>query len=115
MHYIGTYFCDIDGTLVQHGTTTFLPGAKEFLQKLRDEDFRIIFVTRRGDFEFKGHPAYSKAATEKMLRDNGLDDCTIIYDVMSPRFIVDDSQAFVLERDTNIGFTQEEIDMVGRR
>lgn len=105
----GSFLIDLDGTLVRHGTTEFLPGAEAFLALLDARGYRVIFVTRRGDREFHGHPAYGRAATEAMLIAHGLDHHTIVYDVMSPRILVDDSGIGVLERQTNVGFSDGDL------
>jgi hypothetical protein len=110
MYYKGTIFCDLDGSIFQHGTHDFLPGAREFLRITENAGFRIIFVTRRGDAEFKGHEFYGEAATRKALKDYGLDHHTIIFDVPSPRILVDDSAIGGLPRHTNAGFTTHELD-----
>ena len=106
--YKRTFFFDLDGTLFRHGTTNFLPGAKELLDKLITNDCRIIFVTRRGDLEFEGHPVYGQEATQKALKEHGLDKHTIIFDVMSPRYLVDDSEAYVVAVETNEGFNLDD-------
>ena len=108
--YVGTLLCDLDGTIFQHGTNDFLPGAREFLRNAENAGQRIIFVTRRGDLEFKGDDVYGKAATLKALKDYGLDHHTIIFDVMSPRVLVDDSAIGLLRRPTNKGFDTYELD-----
>lgn len=89
--YKATFLCDLDGTIFRHGTTSFLPGAKAFLENLKSCDYEVIFVTRRGDAEFKNHPVYSESATLAMLAKHGLSNHRILFDVMSPRFLVDDS------------------------
>lgn len=49
-----TWLLDIDGTIVKHngykidGHDTLLPGAKEYLEQIPDED-HIIFLTSRTD------------------------------------------------------------------
>lgn len=106
---VGSFLCDLDGTLFKHGTTELLPGAKEFLDKLHASGYRIIFMTRRGDIEFENHPVYSKRATVEMLQHHGLSDHTIIYDVMSPRVLVDDSQIDIMRRVTDTGFSEDEL------
>ena len=106
----GTIFCDLDGTLFRHGTVEPLPLALEFLAALEERGHRIIFVTRRGDLEFEGHSVYGKAATLEMLRGYNLDTHTIIFDVRSPRVLVDDSNIGLIERVTDEGFTKEDLD-----
>ena len=108
--YVGTLLCDLDGTIFHHGSHDFLPGAREFLRNAENAGYRIIFVTRRGDLEFEGHEFYGKAATLKALKDYGLDHHTIIFDVMSPRILVDDSAIGVVRRSTNKGFDTYELD-----
>ncbi len=108
--YVGTFFCDLDGTIFQHGTHDFLPGAREFLRLAENANYRIIFVTRRGDVEFEGHEFYGKEPTLKALKDYGLDHHTIIFDVMSPRTLVDDSEIGVVHRQTNKGWDTIELD-----
>lgn len=106
----GTFFIDLDGTLFRHGTTDFLPGAKELLELFKKKNYRIIFMTRRGDAEWSDHPVYSEAATRKMLEKHGLDKYTIIFDVMSPRHFLDDSFIKIHPVDTNQGYTPEELE-----
>ncbi|HUU59972.1 MAG TPA: hypothetical protein VMZ50_10535 [Phycisphaerae bacterium] len=106
----GTFLCDLDGTLFVHGTTDPLPGAMEFLRLVESAGYRIVFVTRRGDAEFADHPVYSRAATEAMLAAHGLGHHTIVYDVRSPRFLVDDSPIQAISRPSGQGFTPEWLD-----
>jgi ribonucleotide monophosphatase NagD (HAD superfamily) len=43
-----THIFDIDGTIVNFHTNDWLPGAKEYIQKLYRQGCRIIFITQRG-------------------------------------------------------------------
>lgn len=108
----GTFFVDLDGTIVKHGTTEFLPNARELLALLEEKDIRLIFVTRRGDEEFEGHAVYGKVATLVFLKDNGLDHHDIIFDVANPRILLDDSSVQAIRRVTNGGFSEENLRMV---
>jgi len=103
----GTFFIDLDGTIFKHGTAEFLPGAEELLNTVKEKNYRIIFMTRRGDIEWEGHPVYGKAATDKALKKLGLGDSTIVYDVMSPRHFLDDSQLVPHQVETNTGYSHE--------
>ena len=62
-----TWILDLDGTIVVHdgpyilGHDKFLPGAKEFLEGLAEDDM-IIFLTARGEWE--------KEHTLRFLKEN---------------------------------------------
>jgi len=106
----GTFFLDLDGTIFRHGTDEFLPGAKELLELFMEKNYRIIFMTRRGDREWEDHPVYSAKATRASLKKHKLDHYTLILDVMSPRHFVDDSFIKIHPVDTNQGYTPEELE-----
>lgn len=83
-----TWLLDIDGTIVKHngykidGRDSFLPGAKEFLQSIPDEDM-IIFITARTD-EFK-------QMTIDFLQSNGIRYDQIIFNApYGERILVND-------------------------
>lgn len=71
-----TWILDLDGTIVKHngyrtdGTDCFLDGAKEFLDRIPQEDM-IVFLTSR--------TRESAAVTESFLRENGVRYHHIIY------------------------------------
>lgn len=62
-----TWILDLDGTIVVHdgpyilGHDKFLPGAKEFLDSISEDDM-IIFLTARGEWE--------KEHTLRFLKEN---------------------------------------------
>lgn len=64
-----TWLLDLDGTILKHngykidGFDSFLPGAKEFLGNLPENDV-VIFLTSRTDEQM--------IATEKFLKTNGI-------------------------------------------
>ena len=84
---MATHIFDIDGTLVHHHTSEWLPGARKMLRDLYDGGHRIILITMRGPQD-KG-TKWSIPETEKLLK--GVDfKYDIIYGVQSPRIIYDD-------------------------
>ena len=87
---------DIDGTLTSFKDHKPLPGAFEMVNRLYDDGHRIIITTRRGDVEFKGHPVYSKQATYAFLRLNELKYHDILFDVPSPRVVINDDGAYAI-------------------
>lgn len=106
---LGTILFDLDGTLVYHGTTKWLPNALEVIAGVEARGYEARFVTRRGDREFEGHPVYGEAPTRAMLRKAGLASHHIWFDVRSPRVLIDDSRAWVYRRQPNAGFDVEAI------
>ena len=100
---MSVYFIDLDGTLFQHSTNILLPGAVEFLQKLRFDEHMIVLVTRRGNKEFLGDPILSQEATEKMLKEKEIPFDEIVFNVPSPRIIINDEACEAIRVKTNEG------------
>ena len=88
---MATFFIDLDGTIFEHGTNFLLDGASEFLDKINDDDHDIIFTTRRGDEEFEGHKIFGKQNTIDALKTLGLVYKDILFNLSSPRIVVNDS------------------------
>lgn len=85
-----TWILDLDGTIVKHngykidGVDTFLPGAKEFLNQIPEEDM-IVFLTSRTD-EYK-------ETTLKFLSDNHVKYHHIIFNApYGERILVNDDK-----------------------
>lgn len=90
-----TWILDLDGTIVKHngymldGHDTLLPGAKEFLAGISDEDM-VIFVTSRTDDV--------RAETEKFLRETNIHYDHIIFGApYGERILVNDRKPSGLE------------------
>lgn len=98
---LGIFILDIDGTLMKHGTDEWLPGALELIEGLTTRGYEVAFVTRRGDREFSGHPVYGRASTKAALVAAGFGPNRIWFDVRSPRYLMDDSWAQVIEKETD--------------
>jgi len=103
----GTMFLDLDGTIFYHSTTKLLPGATEMIDILKKKNYEIIFVTRRGNREWEDHPIYNEDATRECLKDHELDNYRIVFNVMSPRHLMDDSIIEIHDLYTNQGFDEE--------
>lgn len=85
-----TWVLDLDGSILKHngylldGTDEFLPGAKEFLLELPENDM-IIFITSRN--------LKYKKLTEDFLLENKIRYSTIIYNApMGERILVNDNK-----------------------
>ena len=100
---MAAFFLDIDGTLVKHGTNELMPGRLEQLKAVIAAKHQIIFTTRRGP-EFMHHPVYGRAPTERFLRSLALDhgiEAQVLYDIQSPRIVVNDEGAVAMVPETN--------------
>ncbi len=106
---LGVFILDLDGTLVKHGTSDWLPGALELIAGLQERGYEVAFITRRGDREFKDHEFYGRIATLHMLADAGLTRLRIWWDMRSPRFLMDDSPAQVIEKATDVDVDYERL------
>lgn len=98
---------DLDGTIFYHSSTELLPGAADLIRILQEKNYEIIFVTRRGDREWSDHPVYGETPTRKALKEHKLDGCRIVFDVMSPRRLMDDSLIEAYQLHTDQGFDEE--------
>lgn len=83
-----TWFFDLDGTIVRHngyktdGEDTILPGAKEYIDAIPEED-RIVIVTSRTE-EYREQ-------TIRFLTENGIRHDHILFEMpMGERIVVND-------------------------
>ena len=99
---MAAYFFDIDGTIVNYHTSEWLEGAKEHILKLYKEGHGIYFITMRNanDTCTKWSIENTKYTILKDLDELGI-GYTIIFNVQSPRIVVDDSPIFLQQRNTN--------------
>jgi hypothetical protein len=107
-----TWIFDFDGTLVEHngyktGNDVFLPGAKEFLSSIPEDDFVLVLTARE-----KGE----REATENFLRENSVRFNEIIFEMpMGERILFNDSKpsglqmAYAVECARNQGLKDIEI------
>ena len=84
-----TWILDFDGTLVVHngyktGNDKFLPGAKEFLQSIPDDDYILIMTAREKE---------AKEKTEKFLNENNIRYNLILFEMpMGERILFNDNK-----------------------
>lgn len=109
-----TFFIDLDGTIVDHGTNDLLPGAVDLLRRIRERGGRIVFVTRRSNEEFGEASCYSANSAVELLRSIGMQDAPLLYGYGSPRVLVDDGQAALIKHPANSPWTDEEIEAAFR-
>lgn len=101
-----TYIFDLDGTLMPHHKTEWLPGAKYMVLRLLKNGHGVIFVTGRGPQDEGTDWSVSK--TMQFLKDEGMNHVPIIYDMPPGRVIVDDRRPHAIwrERDKDWGMCQ---------
>ena len=104
---MATYFFDIDGTLVEYHTNRWLPGAKEHLVELCRQGHKIYLMTMRCDARDADSEWSPERTRQTVLRDlNQLGVfCEILWDVASPRVLVDDSPCRAMQRRQNQSWT----------
>lgn len=84
-----TWILDFDGTLVEHngyktGNDKFLPGAKEFLQSIPEDDYVLIMTARENE---------AKEKTEKFLKENNIRYDLILFEMpMGERILFNDDK-----------------------
>ena len=100
-----TWILDLDGTIVKHngykidGVDSFLPGAKEFLDSLSDEDM-VIFLTSRTD-EYK-------KKTLDFLKENRVRYNHIIFNApYGERILVNDDKPSGLKCSIAVNFNRD--------
>lgn len=83
-----TWIFDLDGTLVKHngykldGRDTLLPGAKEYLAGIPEEDKIILFTSRTEEYS---------ELTLQFLRENAIRYDKILFDMpMGERIVIND-------------------------
>lgn len=83
-----TWILDLDGTIVKHngykidGHDTFLDGAREFLERIPQEDMIIFLTSRKREYQ---------ELTEQFLQENGVRYDEIIYEApYGERILIND-------------------------
>jgi len=106
------YFLDLDGTLFLHGTNELLPGARDLLDHIVKKGYQIIFTTFRGDKNFKNHPIYSEKGALEGIRSLKVSYEAILFNIESPRVVINDGGAVGIEHKTNEAWTTEKIEKI---
>jgi len=107
-----TWIFDFDGTLVEHngyktGEDSWLPGAKEFLQNISEEDYILILTARESK---------AREKTEKFLKQNKIRYNNILFEMpMGERIMFNDNKpsglkmAYAVAPDRNEGLENLEV------
>ena len=102
---MSAYFVDLDGTLFEFGTNNFLPGTKDFLKFIKENNHQLILTTKRSDF-FDG--VFSKSGTLKTLKELGVEYHSILFGIDSPRIVINDDGCSAINVTTNIGMEKKD-------
>lgn len=105
----GALFFDIDGTLFYHGTGTPIGDSIEAVKTLADEGYKIYLTTYRGDENWPDNHKYGKGTTLRQLEDLGVPYEEILWNVPSPRILINDDGVGVLRAYTNEGFNIDDL------
>jgi len=104
---MAAYFVDLDGTLFEFGTNIFLPGTKEFLEFIKEGNHQLILTTRRGE-DWDYHNVFSKAKTLQALKRLGIEYHSIVFEVESPRIVINDDGCSAINVVINDGIRKED-------
>lgn len=93
--YKTAIFIDIiDGTIIDKKTEQPLPNAVETINEWYENGHRIILTTRRGNEWYDSTNRYSEQSTIRLLKSIGLKYHDILFNIDSPRIIINDKGAF---------------------
>lgn len=99
---MATYFFDIDGTLTYESTNRLLPHAEQMLADLVLHGHQIIITTARPRVG-------SKKLLDQIMEITGSSDqCSVLFNVSSPRIIINNEGVYAVKRKTNKPWTQKE-------
>lgn len=93
-------FIDIDGVIVDSQTEEPVEGAVEEINQMYDEGWTIILTTNRGN-NFSKISRYNIPNTERLLKTLGIKYHHILYDIPSPRIVINDKLAFGVVHEAN--------------
>jgi hypothetical protein len=91
-----TYIFDLDGTLMPHHKTEWLPRARIMLDCILREGNAVVFVTARGPQD-EG-TAWSVSKTMAFMKREQMTHIPILYDMPAGRVIVDDRKPHAVWR-----------------
>lgn len=104
-----TWVFDLDGTIVKHngykldGQDTLLSGAKEYIDRIPEEDKVIIFTSRTDEY---------KEQTLRFLSENGIRYDEILFNMpMGERIVVNDRKPSGLDMAVAININRDEFEL----
>jgi len=105
---MAAFLIDLDGTILRAGTDDLLPGALDALKKIKADGHWLGITTQRG-YNFPPLHRYHIVQSERLLRtieeQIGSRFDAVLWDVPSPRVVVNDSGAVAINLATDEGLT----------
>lgn len=95
---MATYFIDVDGVILKHNTNDPIPETVDSIKKLQTQGHKIIITTKRSK---NSPPELQPEITTKVLKDLGIEPEIILYDIDSPRIVVNDQGAYGINHPRN--------------
>jgi len=105
----GALFFDLDGTVFYHGTGNPIGDSVETIKTLAKEGYKIYFTTYRGSENFPNGSKYGEDTTLKQLEELDIPYEDILWNVPSPRILINDDGVGSVRVDTNEGFDLKDI------
>lgn len=106
-----TWIFDLDGTLLKHngykldGKDNVLPGVREYLEGLPDEDRVVILTSRTEEY---------REETLRFLKENGIKYDEILFDMpMGERILVNDRKPSGLDMAVAVNLDRDVFDVPG--
>ena len=93
---MATYLLDFDGVFFRYGTMEPVDGAVEFVQGLRQQGHRVVFLTQRRRC-YNEPPHLTLEKTEQVLAALGVTYDGILEGVTSPRVLVNDGGSLAID------------------
>ena len=101
----GTLFVDLDGTVIDSRTNTFLPGAVEYFAEAKTDGWKIVVTTYRGANWPSGHKfSIDETLNQLTLADFRYDN--IIWDSPSPRVLINDAECQAISHECNTSWEE---------
>lgn len=105
----GALFFDLDGTVLKHGTGEPIGDAVDNIKTLAKEGYKIYFTTYRGKENFPNGSKYGEDTTLDQLDKLDIPYEEILWNVPSPRVLINDDGVSHVRVQTNEGFKLEDI------
>lgn len=95
---MATYFIDIDGVILKHNTNDPIPETIESIKQLQAQGHKIIITTKRNS----AAPHHlSPEITTQALEKLGISPTMILFDIDSPRIVINDQGAYGVNHPRN--------------
>lgn len=88
---MAAFFIDLDGTIVHQGTNDLIDGVIDRLKQIKQNGHQLFITTKRGSWP--PEHVYGRRSTERFLKSLEIEFDGIVFDVESPRIVINDGGA----------------------